>query len=73
MAETLSMRTIGGPWAGTRLLDTMSWPLPDTVPDPEERGEYVKVSESQLPGPAPGIVRGAEYEWRAFDPLWEDR
>jgi hypothetical protein len=69
MSEQLVMRTHGGPWAGTRLVD-LPWPLPETVPDPEQRGEYRKTRQSKLDGPIPGIARGAEYEWHPASPEW---
>jgi hypothetical protein len=65
--EKFLIRTVGGPHPGTRIApaDVMPWPLPDALPD--ERGRYVKRSESQLPPQADGshVMRGAEYEWEA--------
>lgn len=71
MSEQLALRMNGGPWAGTRLVE-MDWPAPDALPDPEARGEYRKISQSQLPQPIQGIVRGAEYEWHPVGPEWAD-
>jgi hypothetical protein len=56
------MRTVGGPFPGDRV-HPGPWPLPDVLPDPEDRGEYRKVAESQLPEDLPGLIRGAQYEW----------
>ena len=71
MSEQIALRMSGGPWAGTRLAQ-LHWPAPDTVPDPEGRGEYRKIAQSQLAQPVPGIVRGAEYEWHPSGPEWAD-
>ena len=62
-AEVVMMRTDGGPHPGDRLVDTgvLPWPLPDALPD--EGGQYVKVSESQIPHEIPGVLRGAQYRW----------
>ncbi len=40
--EILSVRTYGGPWPGTRILDNglLKLPLPEVLPDPEGRGDY---------------------------------
>lgn len=67
MSERFLIRTIGGPLPATRVIEAaeMSWPLPETLDDPEGRGHYRKVSESQLPPQPEGshVMRGAEYEW----------
>ena len=69
-SEKVLFRLNGGPFAGTRVADTevMPWPLPDALPDPEERGVYLKQHESQLP-PQPAdsrVLRGVEYEWSEY-------
>jgi len=66
VAEVFLVRTIGGPFPGDRQSHG-PWPLPDTLPDPEMRGEYVKVGQSQLPDGfrSPHVMRGVQYEWRA--------
>lgn len=68
MAELFLMRTVGGPCPGDWIAgsDVQPWPLPDMLSDPEWRGAYVKVRESQLdPQPSgSSVIRGAEYEWR---------
>lgn len=67
-AETFGMRYSGGPFDGDTMLvepgtPLHRWPLVDRV-DLAGGGHYVKVRESQLPDPIPGVMRGAEYEWR---------
>lgn len=62
-AEIFALRLEGGPFAGTRQ-SRGPWPLPDELPDPELRGTYIKVAESQLTEPHPNVMRGAQYEWR---------
>jgi hypothetical protein len=57
-------RFVGGPLDGQTRMWPGSWPMPDTwdvVLVPE--GSYVKTSQSQLTEDAPGIARGAVYEW----------
>lgn len=66
MSEEFLIRTVGGPYPGTRI-HPGPWPLPRELPDPRRRGKYVKKSESQMPPMPEGghIMRGAEYEWVA--------
>lgn len=65
VSETLLLRLNDGPHPGTRTVDSafMPWPLPESLDD--DGGQYVKVSESQLPEGVPGVLRGAEYDWEA--------
>lgn len=67
-SETLLIRLLDGPQKGDRICDPevqhllgIGWPLPDRLR--YEGGYYEKVSESGLE-PAPGLLRGAQYEWR---------
>ena len=63
--ENFLLCAIGGPHPGNRIVGSsvMEWPLPDSLPD--EGGNYVKTSESQLPPQTLGsrVMRGAEYAW----------
>jgi hypothetical protein len=68
--ERFWVRLEGGPLAGDRLADNMTWPLPDVLPLPDGLGgRYVKVSESQLPpqDEESKVLRGARYAWRRDD------
>jgi len=61
VSEQYLVRTVGGPHPGDRVSQG-PWPLPDSLPD--EGGQYVKVSESQLPPDlSPHVMRGAQYHW----------
>ena len=66
--ERFLVRFEGGPHPGTWSTGPhREWPLPDLLPpqDGSAGGEYVKVSESQLPPiDFPGLMRGAHYRWR---------
>lgn len=69
MSETLLIRLLDGPQKGDRILPPeiqqmlgFGWPLPDRIR--YEGGYYEKVGESELE-PTPGILRGAQYEWRS--------
>jgi len=63
--EVILIRTVGGPFPGDR--QGHGWPPPETLPDPEGRGEYVKVRQSALPMPVKHVIRGAEYAWRPIE------
>ena len=60
--ERFIIRTVGGPYPGDRMSNG-PWPLPDELPVPGEPGTYIKVSQSVLEEPHPGVLRGAEYHW----------
>lgn len=67
LTETYGMRYRGGPFDGDTLLvepgtPLHAWPLVDRVE--VEGGHYQKIGESQLSEAVPGLLRGAEYEWR---------
>lgn len=71
-------RFAGGPLGAQTLSVGYDWPLPDVLAMGEGglrvvgsnedgldlTGVYVKVNESQLKKDMPGLVRGAEYQWR---------
>jgi hypothetical protein len=64
--EQFTLRTAGGPHAGTYLTDDTQtpWPLPDILVD--DGGHYQKVSESSLPpieSDDAHMIRGAMYNW----------
>jgi hypothetical protein len=67
VSEAFLIRTVGGPFPGDRICEGWSWPLPETLDDPEQRGIYRKVSESDLPPQAANshVMRGAQYEWES--------
>lgn len=71
MSERFLIRTVGGPFPGTRVAsdNEYAWPLPDVLEDPEMRGVYRKGTESKLPPQEPDshIMRGAEYFWEPAD------
>ena len=67
--EHLLIRMLDGPAEGTRLVPPMvlrrlgiGWPLPERLTFGD--GYYEKVGQSSLEEPVPGVIRGAEYEWR---------
>jgi hypothetical protein len=66
------IRFEGGPMGGTTATTSQPWPLPERLtveavlsnpPAGLWRGEYVKISESQLAEDFPGVMRGAQYRW----------
>jgi hypothetical protein len=69
VGERFLMKMQGGPCdEQVRVAATdkgWTWPLPDVLAYPDGSGEYVKVSESQLPPPSTStLVRGAVYQWQ---------
>jgi hypothetical protein len=70
--EQVTIRTIGGPHPGNRIVPiTMvggKWPLPNSFP--LDGGVYVKQHESDLTeeyAKHPNVSRGAAYKWSEND------
>lgn len=70
MAETFAVRLSGGPLDGTYTPEADPaefWPPPARIETSRGRGRYERVSYSQLTEASPGVLRGAEYRWRATE------